>query len=488
MLLSDLVSGEWTGARKGAAGDIDIAGIAAHSTDVKPGYLFAALKGSKNDGGQYVADAVKRGAVAVLIDRGVRVDAGAARVVGVDDARRTLARAAARFFGQEPEVVVAVTGTNGKTSVVNFVRQMWEAAGLQAASLGTLGVLAGSRHTPLKHTTPDPIELHRLLAELSATGVSHVALEASSHGLDQQRLAGVSLDAAAFTNLSRDHMDYHASTEAYFAAKQSLFTTVLPRGGVAVLNADAPEYPALVAACRTRGQQVISYGRAGHELRVANFRPNGSGTYVDLAFDGRVETIRVPLVGDFQLWNALCALGLVVGSGGSMDAAVRALTALKGVPGRMQEVAEINDARVFVDYAHTPDAIEKVLRALRPHARHRLAIVFGCGGDRDPGKRPVMGSIACQLADRVIVTDDNPRTEDAATIRAQVLAGCERATEIGDRAEAIRTAIAGLDEGDVLVIAGKGHESGQIVGAQVLPFDDAEQARAAVREATGVSP
>jgi UDP-N-acetylmuramoyl-L-alanyl-D-glutamate--2,6-diaminopimelate ligase len=486
VLLSDLVGGEWNGAKHG--GDIDIVGIAAHSTDVKPGYLFAALKGAKNDGSKYVADAVQRGAVAVLADRGVRVEAGSVRVIAVADARHALAHAAARFFGPQPDIAVAVTGTNGKTSVVNFVRQMWEAAGLPAASIGTLGVVSGARHTPLKHTTPDPVELHRLLAELEHDGFDHVALEASSHGLDQHRLAGVRLAAAAFTNLSRDHMDYHASTEAYFAAKESLFTSVLPRGGVAVLNADAPEYPALVAACRSRDQRILSYGRAGNELRVASFRPNGSGTYVEIALNGRVETIRVPLVGDFQLWNALCALGLVLGAGGAVDPSVRALASLKGVPGRMQEVAEINDARVFVDYAHTPDAIDKVLRALRPHARHRLVIVFGCGGDRDPGKRPVMGSIACKLADRVIVTDDNPRTEDAAKIRAQVLEGCSRATEIGDRAEAIRTAVAGLDEGDVLVIAGKGHERGQIVGTQVLPFDDAEQARAAVLQAGGASP
>jgi len=486
VLLSDLVGIELSGA-KSSGGDIDIAGIAAHSTDVKPGFLFAALKGAKTDGGAFIADAVRRGASAILVDRDVTVDAGPARVIAVPDARHALAHAATRFFGRQPEIVVAVTGTNGKTSVVNFTRQMWEAQGVQAASLGTLGVIAGSRHTPLKHTTPDPIQLHRLLAELAAEGIDHLALEASSHGLDQHRLAGVRLAAAGFTNLSRDHMDYHASAEAYLTAKRSLFTQVLPRGATAVLNADVPEYPELLAACRKRDQRVISYGRAGRELRVAGFRPNGSGTYVELAVDGGTETVRIPLVGDFQLWNALCALGLLVGAGGSLDAGVRALVSLKGVPGRMQQVAEINDARVFVDYAHTPDAIEKVLRTLRPYARNCLVIVFGCGGDRDSGKRPVMGEIACRFADRVIVTDDNPRTEDAAKIRAQVLAGCTHATEIGDRASAIRTAVAGLDEGDVLVIAGKGQESGQIVGTQVLPFDDAEHARAAVSEAMGAS-
>ena len=490
MLVSELLANEPAAARIGATTerdlDLDIAGIAAHSADVRPGYLFAALKGTKADGGTFVADAIQRGAIAILADRGAKIDAGRVRVIAVDDARATLARAAAKFFGRQPATLVAVTGTNGKTSVANFVRQMWESLGHRAASLGTLGVLSGTRHVPLKHTTPEPVQLHRLLAELAGGGVDHAALEASSHGLDQHRLDGVCIAAAGFTNLSRDHMDYHATPQAYFEAKRALFASVLPRGGVAVLNADAPEYPELVRTCRARDQRTISYGRAGSELRIAGYRPNGSGSYVDLATDGRVETVRVPLVGDFQLWNALCALGLVLGTGGNFDASLIALRSLRGAPGRMQEVADINGARVFVDYAHTPDAIEKVLRALRPHARNRLVIVFGCGGDRDPGKRPVMGTVACELADRVIVTDDNPRTEDPTRIRAQVLAGCGWATEIGDRAEAIRVAVAGLDEGDVLVIAGKGHERGQIVGAAVLPFDDAEHARAAVREHAGV--
>ena len=468
--------------------DIDIAGITAHSRDVRPGWLFAALKGSKADGSKYVGEAVHRGAVAVLADRGTRIDAGPVPVVAALDARHVLAIAASRFFGRQPETVVAVTGTNGKTSTVSFARQIWHATGRCAASLGTLGVLSDTRSRPLRHTTPDPVELHRLLAELEGDGVDHVALEASSHGLDQHRLDGVRIAAAAFTNLTRDHLDYHATQGAYFAAKCRLFAEVMPRGSIAVLNADAPEYPQLASVCRSRDHRVLSFGRAGAELRIVGYRPNGSGTYVDIDVSGHRQTVRVPLVGDFQLWNALCALGLVIGTGTPVEAAVAALAGLKGVAGRMQEVADIHGARVFVDYAHTPDAIEKVLKALRPHARNRLSIVFGCGGDRDVGKRAPMGAIACQYADRVIITDDNPRTEDAAAIRAQVLAGCSRATEVPDRADAIRVAVAGLDDGDVLVIAGKGHESGQLVGSKVLPFDDADQARSAVREVTGASP
>ena len=483
MLLSKLLGFE---ALPGAR-DLDIAGIAAHSADVQPGYLFAALKGSKSDGSQYVADAIGRGAVAILADRESRIDASRASLIEVDDARHTLSLAAARFFNRQPHTVVAVTGTNGKTSTVNFVRQIWQVTGNEAASIGTLGVLAGARRKPLRHTTPDPVELHGILAELAAGGVTHAALEASSHGLDQRRLDGVRLRAAAFTNLTRDHLDYHSTAEAYFDAKRLLFKSVLPADGVAVLNADVPEYKTIVADCRARGVRTLSYGRAASELRVVGHRPNGSGTYVEVSVGGPTQTIRIPLVGEFQVWNVLCAAGLVLASGGEMASTLRALEQLEGVPGRMQQVAQINGARVYVDYAHTPDAIEKVLRALRPHARGKLAIVFGCGGDRDPGKRPVMGQVASSLADRVIVTDDNPRTEDAATIRAQVMTGCTAATEIGDRATAIREAIAGLGEGDVLVIAGKGHESGQVVGSTVLPFDDAEQARLAANDLGGMS-
>ena len=483
MLLSRLLGPE--GPQGGS--DLDIAGIAAHSADVKPGFLFAALKGAKSDGGRFVADALARGAVAVLADRGSAIAAAGACVVEVDDARHTLALAAARFFNRQPHTVVAVTGTNGKTSTVNFVRQIWQVIGNEAASIGTLGVVAGAKRKPLRHTTPDPVELHGILADLAASGVTHAALEASSHGLDQRRLDGVRLRAAAFTNLTRDHLDYHGTPDAYFRAKRLLFTSVLPADGVAVLNADAPEYTALAADCRARGVRTLSYGRAASELKVLGYRPNGSGTYVEVSVGGPPQRIRVPLVGEFQVWNVLCAAGLVLASGGELAVTLRALERLEGVPGRMQQVAEINGARVFVDYAHTPDAIEKVLRALRPHARGKLAIVFGCGGDRDPGKRPAMGQVASALADQVIVTDDNPRTENAATIRAQVLKGCTGAKEIGDRAVAIREAIAALREGDVLVIAGKGHESGQIVGSMVLPFDDAEQARNAARELGGVS-
>ena len=480
MRLSDLVGEMSNGA------DVEITGLAAHSAEIEPGFLFAALKGSSDDGARYIADAKDRGAVAVLAGKGV-AKADGVIWIAEGDPRRALARMAASFYGRQPETVVAVTGTNGKTSVAWFVRLLWEALGLPAAQIGTLGVVGEGLREALHHTTPQPVELHRVLADLAGRGIGHVALEASSHGLDQRRLDGTRLAAAAFTNLSRDHLDYHTDAKSYLDAKMRLFTEVMAPGGVAVLNADSPEYPAVAAACRDRGHQVLSFGRHGAQLCIVGHRPNGGGHYVELASGGAPETVRISLVGDFQVWNALCALGLVIGAGGGAAEATAALANLHGVPGRVQEVAEVHGGRVFVDYAHTPDALEHCLGALRLHARNHLTVVFGCGGDRDRGKRPQMGRIACELADRIVVTDDNPRTEDPVRIRADVMAGCVRAVEVPGRAEAIRTAIAGLDTGDILVIAGKGHETGQIVGETEVPFDDAEQARLAASEFARVS-
>jgi UDP-N-acetylmuramoyl-L-alanyl-D-glutamate--2,6-diaminopimelate ligase len=326
-----------------------------------------------------------------------------------------------------------------------------------------------------------------VLAGLAKSGVTHVALEASSHGLNQSRLAGTQVKASAFTNLSRDHLDYHPTVEAYLAAKMRLFTEVMEADGTAVLNADSHEYPEIAAACRARGQQVIGYGRHAADLRVTSLRPNGSSQYLDVRMDGQDHTVCFPLLGDFQVWNALCAVGLVVAAGGDADTALESLEHLRGVPGRLQWVAEHNGGRVFVDYAHTPDALDNCLRALRPHATHHLTVVFGCGGERDTGKREQMGQIACGLADRVIVTDDNPRNEDPASIRKQVMGGCDHAVEVPGRAKAIRDAIAGLDEGDILVLAGKGVESGQDLGSEVVPFDDATQAQAAAQEFRGAA-
>jgi UDP-N-acetylmuramoyl-L-alanyl-D-glutamate--2,6-diaminopimelate ligase len=379
--------------------------------------------------------------------------------------------------------MVAVTGTNGKTSVANFTRQIWAALELPAASFGTIGLVSPKRTETGTLTTPDPVALHRLLAELADEGVTHAAFEASSHGLDQYRLDGVSLSAAAFTNLTRDHLDYHGDMDGYWKAKRRLFDTLLPDWGTAVVNADSEQAEDLKTLAQERGQRVISFGAVGDDIRVLKVAPAAAGQEISLSVMGRRYDLLLPLAGDFQVSNAVCALGLAIATGSDVHLATLALEKLEGVPGRLQLVAQnAKGAAVYVDYAHTPDGLETALRALKPHTKGRLIALFGCGGDRDPGKRPMMGAIAARLSDYAIVTDDNPRTEDAADIRAQIMVGCPNAEEIGDRRSAIRAAIAMAEEGDVVVLAGKGHESGQIVGKVVLPFDDAEEARLAVTE------
>jgi UDP-N-acetylmuramoyl-L-alanyl-D-glutamate--2,6-diaminopimelate ligase len=380
-----------------------------------------------------------------------------------------------------------VTGTNGKTSVASFTRQIWEALGERAVNFGTTGV-EGAVAAPLSHTTPEPITLHALLADLADQGVTHAAMEASSHGLDQARLDGVRLEAAAFTNITRDHLDYHPDFEAYFNAKVGLFTRVLPRGGTAVVNLDDAHGPAVRAAAIERGQRVITVGRdEGCDLRLIGQRFDATGQDVLFSWEGRNRSARLDLIGGFQAHNALVAAGLAIGSGSDADAVLDALPALRTVRGRMERAAtRSNGAAVFVDYSHTPDALKTALEALRPHVMGRLLVVFGAGGDRDRGKRPLMGQAAAQAADLVFVTDDNPRTEDAAAIRAAIMAGCPDATAIGDRAEAILTAVDALQPGDALLVAGKGHETGQIVGHDVLPFDDIEQASVAVAALDGL--
>ncbi len=468
-------------------GDPQIAGLTADSRAVRPGDLFAALPGSKADGRQFIADAVAKGAAAVLAPIGTRLAADKTAAVLVTDAnpRRRFAQMAARFYGRQPRFLAAVTGTNGKTSVTNFARQIWTRLGHPAASLGTIGLVAPHRVDKGSLTTPDPVSLHRILAELAEAGVTHAAFEASSHGLEQYRLDGVAISAAAFTNLSRDHLDYHGSMEAYWRAKQRLFAEVLPTSGAAVINADTAEGDGLAELCRRRGQRVLSFGSRGQDIRIKATRPTAHGQDLELVVAGRAYQLHLPLAGAFQASNAACALGLALAAGGPPDAAVDALQHLEGVPGRLQQVADKpGGGAIFVDYAHTPDALDTVLRALRPHATGRLIVVFGCGGDRDPGKRPLMGHIAIGLADAVIVTDDNPRSEDPAAIRAQILAACPGAREIGDRRQAIRTAIDELASGDLLLLAGKGHETGQIVHDRILPFDDGEEARRAI----GVAP
>jgi UDP-N-acetylmuramoyl-L-alanyl-D-glutamate--2,6-diaminopimelate ligase len=472
--LADLIAG-WTGSNPA------IAGLTADSRDVAPGFLFAALPGTRADGRTFIAQAVARGAAAILAPAGTRADTGAAILVTAEDPRRAFALAAAAFHQRQPAHMAAVTGTNGKTSTANFTRQIWDRLGCKAAALGTLGVIADGWPGGDSLTTPDPAGLHATLAALAAHGVTHACMEASSHGLDQRRLDGVTLQAAAFTNLTRDHLDYHRTMEDYAAAKLRLFETVLPPAGTAVVNADSPVADRILSIAARRGQTAIAFGARGRELKLNGCAPDAGGQVLDLDILGRPVRLRLPLAGTFQASNALAALGLVIGCGADPVAAAAALESLDGVPGRLQPVAPA----VFVDYAHTPDALETVLTALRPHAAGRLVVVFGCGGDRDPGKRPQMGAVARSLADSVIVTDDNPRGEAPAAIRAAILAAAPGAVEIADRRQAIRHAVAGLQPGDVLVVAGKGHERGQIVGDRTLPFDDSEECRLAL---TGGAP
>jgi len=475
---------------------VEISGLTADSRAVRPGYLFAALPGGRTDGVRFIADAASRGAAAILAPVGTRIRSGMPPLPVIEDAlpRRRFARMAASFYGAQPERIVAVTGTSGKSSTVSFARQLWRHLGLEAASLGTLGIESApiTRYGTL--TTADPVELHADLAALARAGVTRAAMEASSHGLDQYRLDGVRLRAAGFTSFGRDHLDYHATASAYLDAKLRLFTEVLQPEGVAVLNADIPEFERLESAVRTAGHKILSYGAHGRDLRIVAREATARGQYVTLEISRKRIDFELPLAGGFQLMNALCAFGLVIASEWedfsdiaahpSFAPAVVGLGALCGVRGRLELVATLpNGASVYVDYAHKPDALVAVLDALRPHATGRLVVAFGCGGDRDPGKRPLMGSIAARLADKIIVTDDNPRSEDPDAIRAAILAGAPDAEEIGDRAEAIRAGIAALEPGDVFVIAGKGHEQGQIVGDSVRPFDDAAVARAAIAEA-----
>ncbi|MFM9857914.1 UDP-N-acetylmuramoyl-L-alanyl-D-glutamate--2,6-diaminopimelate ligase [Pseudoxanthobacter sp. M-2] len=462
---------------------IAVAGLTADSRAVKPGFVFAGLAGSKADGARFVADAVAAGAVAVLLDRVAEVPEGLGVPVLRDaDPRRRLALMAAALYAPQPETVLAVTGTAGKTSVAAFTRQILEAAGRPAASLGTLGIVtaAGTRYGNL--TTPDPVVLHRDLAALARDGIQHAVLEASSHGLDQRRLDGVRFAAAAFTNLGRDHMDYHPTVESYLAAKLRLFETLLPDSAPVVVDPSAPKAAAVVAAARRRGLPLITVGSLGTTLKLVDVLPDAVGQRLVVEAEGGRHIVRLPLLGDFQVSNALVSAGLAVAAGVPAAEALAALADLEGAPGRLDLVGRTAEgAPVFVDYAHKPDALEAVLETLRPLTDGRLIVVFGAGGDRDRGKRPLMGAVASRLADVAIVTDDNPRSEPPVAIRAAILASAPGALEIADRRAAIFEAVGMLKAGDVLVVAGKGHEPGQIVGDVTLPFSD----HAVVREALG---
>ncbi len=463
----------------------DIRSLTTDSREVKEGALFAAIAGTAFDGRDYVDEAVTKGAVAVLSDPSLQDrDLGVPLIID-QLPRRRLALLAKRFFGTQPGHIVAITGTNGKTSVASFTRQLWQAIGLKAAALGTLGLDAPNIDNEAGLTTPDPIKLHQLLATLVKADIQHLALEASSHGLDQHRIDGVDLKAAAFTNLSRDHFDYHCSVEAYFTAKARLFEALLPTDGVAVLNADIPEIDRLEAICRDRGINRLTYGRQGRDIRLVDRHAHQAGQ--DLVFDilGQTYRVKTALMGDFQADNLMAALALAwsTTSADSLEMLITSLGQIEGAPGRLQPVdGSPKGCSVFVDYAHTPDALAHVLDALRPHTEGALMVVFGCGGDRDAGKRPIMGKIAADRADKVFITDDNPRSEEPATIRRAILEACPGALEVGDRAEAIHLAVSKLGVGDILVVAGKGHETGQIVGALVHPFDDVAVVKTAFAE------
>ena len=464
-----------------SASEVMISGLTADSRQVAPGFVFSALSGTQVDGARFVPQAVEHGAVAILAGEDAVFEAPQhVTVVRTRDPRRTLARLAARFYGAQPETTVAITGTSGKTSVVDFTRQIFSRLGHAAASLGTIGVVLPSGAEYGSLTTPDPVALHASLAQMSRDGVTHLAFEASSHGLEQRRLDGVELVAGAFTNLGHDHLDYHPSVEAYMAAKLRLFDTLLTPGDSAVINADGARSDDVVAIARERGLQIMTTGQAGDTLRLKGARQDGFAQLLEIEHAGRTFEVHLPLIGIYQASNALLAAGLVLAVGEQVDAVIATLEGLKGVKGRLEVVGETSGAIAVVDYAHKPDALIAVLDALRPFASGRLICVVGCGGDRDQEKRPMMGRIASQKADMVIVTDDNPRTEDPAAIRAAILAAAPDAREIGDRAEAIATGVAELGPGDVLVVAGKGHEPGQIIGERTIPFSDHDAIAAAI--------
>ncbi|MET0575322.1 MAG: UDP-N-acetylmuramoyl-L-alanyl-D-glutamate--2,6-diaminopimelate ligase [Mesorhizobium sp.] len=464
-------------------GGIAVSGISSDSRKTEAGALFFALPGSKIDGAVFAADAIRRGAAAIVASRGAVAGNLPVPLIEVEDARRALALAAARFFLSQPETMVAVTGTSGKTSVASFVRQIWEQAGFAAASIGTTGVIAPGRNEYGSLTTPDPVALHGLLAELAKSGVTHAAMEASSHGLDQRRLDGVRLSAGAFTNLGRDHMDYHPTVDHYHHSKLRLFDTLLDKGAPAVVFADDAWSEPTVEAARAAGLNVLTVGRHGSFLQLKRVEHERFRQRAEIIADGVIHEIDLPLAGDFQIYNALVAAGLAIATGTPAATALRALEKLKGASGRLELVGTTaNGAPVYVDYAHKPDALENVLASVRPFTTGRVVVVFGCGGDRDRGKRPIMGEIANRLADIAIVTDDNPRSEVPAEIRAAIMAAAPGAIEIGDRRLAIHHAVSILQPGDTLIVAGKGHEEGQTIGAETFPFSDHDEVRNALKE------
>ena len=463
-----------------------VAGVTSDSRQVRKGYLFAALPGSKLDGADYIADAIAHGASYILLQNDVDIKElknDGVNFIFSSNVRLDFSKIVSVFYKMQPENIVAVTGTSGKTSTVSFVQQLWHLSGItKCASLGTLGIRGPGIRQEGSLTTPDTETLHADLADLAAVGINHLALEASSHGLDQYRLDGLNIRCAAFTNLSRDHLDYHEDFESYFTAKARLFSDLLPVDGVAVLSADDEYFFRLKELCEKRGIKIISFGKNGEDVKLLSVSPKSNGQEVVLSVNGKEKTILLPLVGEFQVMNALCALCIMWGFDRDIEKYIPLLEKLRGVGGRLELVSGHPCGSVYVDYAHKPGALESVLNTLRVHTSGRLVCLFGCGGNRDVGKRKLMGDIAEKLADEVIVTDDNPRYEDPAVIRQEILQGAVNATEIAGRSQAIRTGVKGLQEGDVLVVAGKGHEKGQMVNGEVLPFNDVEEVKKAIAD------
>ncbi|MDX9689481.1 MAG: UDP-N-acetylmuramoyl-L-alanyl-D-glutamate--2,6-diaminopimelate ligase [Alphaproteobacteria bacterium] len=466
--------------------DKQIVGISADSRQIEQGYVFIAVPGFKLDGTSFIKEAIENGAVAVIAEEGIEAASLPSHVtlITVPDVRAALSIAASRYYPRQPQTIATVTGTSGKTSTVHFTRQLWQMAGHKSVSIGTLGLVTKEGASYGSLTTPDPITLHKLIDSQASHNVTHLAMEASSHGIELHRLDHVRTSYAAFTNLSRDHLDYHKTMESYFAAKLRLFTSILRSDGVAIINADIPEYDSLLGVCTSRNLKYLTYGKQGKDVRLLSSSPIAGGQTMQFEALGTKYDIVLPIVGSFQIDNSLCALTIALASGEPVDATVENMTKLTGVPGRLEYIGTSErGGTVYVDYAHKPSALENVLSALRDHVRAtngKLHVVFGCGGDRDKGKRPLMGKIAQNMADYVIVTDDNPRSEVPAAIRKEILGGCATDSslkEIGDRATAIQQGIEALSDNDVLVIAGKGHEEGQIVGDKVLPFNDAQEAR-----------
>lgn len=464
--------------------DAEITGLTLDSRAVEPGFLFAALPGLTVHGKQFIPQAIKAGAAAILTETGVPVDGAVA--IHDDDSAARFAQIAARFYPRQPGMIAAVTGTNGKSSTVDFLRQIWRGAGINGASLGTLGVARGEGWVETGYTTPDAAAVHKALDQLAGDGCTHLAMEASSHGLKQKRMDGVKVSLTAFTNLTQDHLDYHPDFADYFASKMKLFLQLAEAGSPAIINVDSDWGGEVADKCAAHGLDVIQVGWRGRDWRIREITPKAASQDVTLEINGKVKRVKLPLVGEFQVANAVGAAAMAAFSGVDQEVAILAMTSLKGVPGRLEMAAKTPDGSpVLVDYAHTPDGLDKLIRAARPHTRGKIFIVFGCGGDRDPTKRKPMGEIAVKLADHAIVTDDNPRSEDGAAIRAEVMKGAIGAEEIGDRAKAIRHALSLMQAGDTLLIAGKGHETGQKIGNVVHPFDDREEARKAVAELGG---